>query len=197
MDDARRKPAKRTSSFRRPGPAQKTVPDAAASSPRSHPAARPRTHAKSTRARSPAAWRHSAASPASAIDSGIRHARPNLRTCRHTTDEGPRQRASGRRTGGDATGLTQAAPSAAGSPAGHNGGRPPPPFSSVGGVVTLEVPVLLLPEHAPSDNAMPVAGCCMENDRCADFPGWRACCLAVTWPKNGKHRVCKLDLQAV
>ena len=45
----------------------------------------------------------------------------DLRTCRHTTDEGPRQRASGRRTGGDTAGLTQAAPSATGSPAGHNG----------------------------------------------------------------------------
>ena len=67
--------------------------------------------------------------PASTIDSGIRHARPNLRTCRHTTDEGPRQRASGRRTGGDTTGLTQAALSATGSPAGHDGGRPQTPFN--------------------------------------------------------------------
>ena len=38
-------------------PAQKTVPDAAASNPRLHPAARPWTHAKSTRARLPAAAR--------------------------------------------------------------------------------------------------------------------------------------------
>ena len=38
-------------------PAQKTVPDAAASNPRLHPAARPWTHAKSTRARLPVAAR--------------------------------------------------------------------------------------------------------------------------------------------
>ncbi len=49
-------------------PAQKTVPDAAASNPRLHPAARPWTHAKSTRARLPAAWRPSAASSASAFN---------------------------------------------------------------------------------------------------------------------------------
>ena len=49
--------------FGDPVPAQKTVPDAAASSPRLYPASRSWTHAKSTRTRSPAAWRHSAASP--------------------------------------------------------------------------------------------------------------------------------------
>ena len=46
----------------------KTVPDAAASNPRLYPAARPWTHAKSTRARLPAAWRPSAASSASAFN---------------------------------------------------------------------------------------------------------------------------------
>ena len=97
MDDARRKQAKRASYFRRPGSRSKNCPG------RGGPAAAFRSV------------------PASAIDSGIRHARPNLRTRRRTIDEGPRQRASVRRTGGDTAGLTQAAPSATGSSAGHNG----------------------------------------------------------------------------
>ena len=42
---------------------------------------------------------------------------------RHATDEILRHQASGRRTGGGTTGLTEAAPSATRSLAGHNEGR--------------------------------------------------------------------------